>query len=75
MVLSRPLFDAVMVAIARMRGQWPVLNDSGAARAAMDVIKSPAAETYELLVARANTAQSIKDRIQLVRNTLAATIQ
>lgn len=75
MVLSRPLFDAVTVAIARMRDQWPVLSDSVAARAAMDAIKNPAADSYELLVARANTAQSIKDRIKLVRDTLAATIQ
>lgn len=75
MVLSRPLFDAVMVAIARMKEQWAVLQDSEAARAAIDAIKNPKAETYELLVARANTAQAIKDRIQLVMNTLTATIQ
>lgn len=75
MVLSRPLFDAVMVAIARMKEQWAVLQDSQAAMAGMDAIKHPEAGTYELLVARANTAQSIKDRIELVMNTLTATIQ
>jgi hypothetical protein len=75
MVLSRPLFDAVMVAIARMKEQWVALQDPAAATAAMNVVKNPASGTYELLVARANTAQAIKDRIQLVRDTLTATIQ
>lgn len=75
MILSRPLFDAVMVAIARMKEQWASLQDPDAAKEAMDAIKSPEAETYELLVARANTAQAIKDRIQLVIETLAATIR
>lgn len=73
MVLSRPLFDAVMVAIARMKKQWAALQDSEAAIAAMDKIKNPNAKSYELLVARANTAQAIKDRIQRVMNTLAVT--
>ena len=75
MVLSRPLFDAVMVAIAQMKERWESLNDPEAARAAMDVLKNPEANDYELLVARANTAQAIKDRIQLVRNTIAASLQ
>lgn len=74
MVLSRPLFDAVMVAIARMQGQWAQLQDSEAVRAAMNAIKNPDMENYELLVGRANTAQAIKDRIHLVRNTLTATL-
>lgn len=74
-VLSRPLFDAVMVAIARMRAQWGALQNVDAARTAMDGIKDPASQTYELLVARANTAAAIKQRIKLVRDTLTATIQ
>lgn len=74
MVLSRPLFDAVMVALARMEEQWPRLRDSTAAREAMASIKKPKAKTYELMIARANTAQAIKDRINLVMNTLANTI-
>lgn len=75
MILSRPLFDAVMVALARMKAQWPALQNPEAARTAMDAIKNPASATYELLVGRANTAQAIKDRIELVGRALTATIQ
>jgi len=74
MVLSRPLFDAVMVALARLRDQWPALQDAAAATEAMNVIKTPPSASYELLVGRANTAQAIKDRIRLVGDTLAATV-
>ena len=75
MILSRPLFDAVMVALARMEERWPHLVNAEASRDAMDVIKDPASASYELLVGRANTANAIKERIQLVGDTLAATIQ
>lgn len=75
MILSRPLFDAVMVAIARMEGRWPDLMDAEASQGAMNAIKDPASASYDLLVGRANTAQAIKDRIWLVGDTLAATIQ
>lgn len=75
MILSRPLFDAVMVAIARLEESWAQLKEVEEIRKAMEVIKKPTAATYDLLVARANTAQSIKDRINLVKNTLASTIK
>jgi hypothetical protein len=75
MTLSRPLFDAVMVAIARLEVQWPSLTNAEAGQDAMDAIKNPASSTYDLLVGRANTAQAIKDRIRLVGDALAATIR
>jgi hypothetical protein len=74
MILSRPLYDAVMVALARMRDQWGVLLDSDAAINAMDQLKQPEAASYELLVARANTAAAIRERIQLVRGALTAVV-
>ena len=64
-----------MVALARLREQWASLDNPAGAIAAMDQIKQPNAISYELLVARANTAAAIKDRIQLVTDTLSAVVQ
>lgn len=70
-LLSRPLYDAQMVALFRLRDRRDeILAKSGAIAAAVSALASPNATTYDLIVGRGNTAALIKDRITLVQNTI-----
>lgn len=68
--ISRPLFDAVMVALDELRDKDKNIL---AARAAIQEGLAEALQTedkYQILVGRPNTAQAIKDRIDLVKNII-----
>jgi hypothetical protein len=72
--LSRPIFDAVMVALDEL---W---DKSEQIRAAAPRIKTSLAQaltedkSYAILVGRPNTAQAIKDRIDAVKNLILETL-
>jgi Protein of unknown function DUF262 len=68
---SRPLYDAVMISMYNLReqaGQIKVKSEH--IRQRITEMTTPEAPEYEALVGRANTAQSIKDRIKLVTDEI-----
>ncbi len=73
--VSRPLFDAVMVALDDL---WSQANELKSARAeinkSLDQALLPTNASYEILVGRPNTAQAIKDRIDKVKELIAASL-
>ena len=73
--LSAPLYDAVMVALDRLWERRAALKSrprkvAGSLRAA---IQKP--KTYELVVARANTASATRGRIAAVERVLKAAVK
>jgi hypothetical protein len=72
--ISRPLFDAVMVALDEM---WDKADRIRAARAKIGSGLDEALlkeEPYEILVGRPNTAQAIKDRIDAVKQLISSAL-
>jgi Protein of unknown function DUF262 len=65
--LSRPLFDAEMIAVDRhMDNKAKIIARKSEIAAAVARIAQPKSTNYPLMVGRANTADSIKKRIDLV---------
>jgi hypothetical protein len=69
-VRSKPLFDAIMVAIARGKSKWDQLYDPKDARENVDALLKPNSDAYETVVGRANTANAIKKRITALSSAL-----
>lgn len=73
--LSRPMYDAVMVALHETEDKWPnLIENKDAAKDAVIALSKPEAETYDLMVGRGNTASVIKDRIALVKKALVSAL-
>lgn len=69
--LSRPLYDAEMVALFRLRERRDeILENSSQIAAAVLALASPDSKNYDLMVGRGNTAALIKERISLVQDTI-----
>jgi hypothetical protein len=67
-ILSRPLFDAEMVAIHLLQDRHEeILRKKEQIKEAILGLAAPASNDYELMVGRANTATAIKDRILAVK--------
>lgn len=74
-LLSRPLYDAQMVATEMLANRIPELvANRDKVRAAVHALAKPGSESYDLIVGRANTAGAIKDRIDAVRATMLEAI-
>lgn len=73
--LSKPLYDAQMVAFYRLRehGQR-IMDASVAVRDALRELSVVGSRDYELMVGRANTAATIKERIEKVEEVVQDTI-
>jgi len=66
-ILSRPLYDAQMVAMELLADRIDDLVEYRAdVRAAVHNLARPGSDTYDLIVGRANTAAAIKERIDAV---------
>lgn len=73
--LSKPLYDAQMVAFYRLREDGQRIMDASAAvRDALRELSVVGSEDYELMVGRANTAATIKERIERVEEVVQGTI-
>lgn len=73
--LSRPLYDAEMIAIDALAGQKAALIASaGAISASIAGLTKPESDAYDLIVGRANTAGALIKRIDKVKETVAAAI-
>lgn len=73
--LSRPLFDAEMIAFDRNLAHAETLIEKRAEIVVcIQQITHPNSEHYPLIVGRANTADAIKKRIDLVANIVLETI-
>lgn len=71
--LSRPLYDAEMVALYRLRDRRDeVLARAPQVAKAVMELAAPASPKYDLIVGRGNTAALIKERIALVEETIAS---
>ena len=71
--LSRPLYDAEMVAIFRLRDRRDeILAKSAKIAPAVLALAFPSSNNYDLMVGRGNTAALIKDRISLVQETITS---
>ena len=73
--LSRPLFDGEMIALDRLADRAEQIEAS--AKKVKDAVISlaqPSTAAYELIVARANTAAAIKDRIDAVENAIVGAL-
>lgn len=71
--LSRPLYDAEMVAIYRLRDRRDeMLGKADAIAAAVLALAKPNSDKYDLMVGRGNTAALIRDRISLVQETIVS---
>lgn len=69
--LSRPFYDAEMVALYRLRDRQDEILDKGAEIAtAVLALASPDSDKYDLMVGRGNTAALIRDRISVVQDTI-----
>ncbi len=69
--LSRPLFDAEMVAMHLHRDRKEEITErSDAIKEEVLRLARPHAATYDLIVGRANTSASIKERIEAVSATI-----
>lgn len=74
-VLSRPLYDAQMVAIDELADLGPTMRAHAAQIArAVQALTNPGTEAYDLVVGRANTASAILQRIDRVRETISSAI-
>ena len=71
--LSRPLYDAEMVALHRLRDRRNEMLVKGAEiSTAVHALAKPDSARYDLMVGRGNTAALIKERISLVQETVAS---
>lgn len=69
--LSRPLYDAEMVAIYRLRDRrGEILAKAGVIATAVLALAAPDSDKYDLMVGRGNTAALIKERIALVQEVI-----
>ncbi|MDB5414669.1 MAG: hypothetical protein JWR10_3004 [Rubritepida sp.] len=65
--ISRPLFDAEMVAVFNLRShEKKLLTSRKDIRRKIHMMIMPNTETYELMVGRGNTANAIRERIESV---------
>lgn len=73
---SRPLYDAVMVALFLMKHEKETIEDdaAGEIRNRVYALTKPDHEKYETLVGRANTASSIQERIKLIKGEIEASL-
>lgn len=70
--VSAAVYDASMVAANQLAPQWAdIINNRQAVLDRMNESNSDAIK-YEVLVGRANTAESVRDRINLMRSILTA---
>lgn len=68
---SRPLYDAEMIALFRLRQHRTAIEQhKDAIRESVLNLAAPDKETYELMVGRGNTAATIRDRIETVENVI-----
>ncbi len=73
--LSRPLYDAEMIALYNLREHHALLLENRAAiRAAVLRLAEPGTDNYELMVGRGNTANAIRDRIAKVEEVVRGII-
>lgn len=73
--LSRPVFDAQMVAMHQLAARREeILRNRAQIADAVDALAKPAAASYELMVGRGNTAETIRRRIDLVRGAIEGAI-
>ncbi|UIK04768.1 DUF262 domain-containing protein [Neorhizobium galegae] len=69
--ISRPLYDAEMVAVFKLKAHRAEMISSGPAiQARLLEMTTPNAPTYDLMVGRGNTAISIRDRIAAVETAI-----
>ena len=74
-VLSRPLYDAEMIAIDNLIDRKEDMIACAAKIAdAITALATPESETYDLIVGRANTSATLLQRIDKVQAVIAATI-
>lgn len=69
--LSRPLYDAEMIALFRLRERRQAIAQNGKAiRQAVLSLADSKADTYDLMVGRGNTANAIRNRIAKVEEVI-----
>lgn len=69
--LSRPVYDAQIVAMHLLAGRRAeILANREAIATAVDALARPGSASYELMVGRGNTAETIRRRIDLVRGAV-----
>ena len=72
---SRPLFDALMIAVDRLWGDKELLVAKSAALQKQLVVRLKRPKSYSLIVGRPNTADAVKKRISLVENAFKSAVQ
>jgi hypothetical protein len=73
--LSRPLYDAEMVALYRLRDKRDAIVEKAAEISkAVLALAMPDSPSYDLIVGRGNTAALVKERISLVYETINSTL-
>lgn len=69
--VSIPLYDAVMVAFDRLREKRSaILRNKAAVRRAIDATVTKGKDAKELFTGKANTAQSIRDRLDMMERAV-----
>ncbi len=73
--LSKPLYDAQIIALFRLQSRASdILASAPAIKNAVMNLARPNSDTYELMVGRGNTAGTIRDRIARVQNAIEGAI-
>ena len=74
--LSRPFFDAQMIVMHHFADHRTVLvRNAKTITESAQRLATPACDTYELMVGRANTAEAVKSRINAVREAVFEAIR
>lgn len=74
-LLSKPLFDAVMISLSQLKGDQERLKENAnAVQTALEIRLADAAQ-YEVLVGRGNTADHITRRIEMLTDAFGAVVQ
>ncbi|MBD9717605.1 MULTISPECIES: DUF262 domain-containing protein [Raoultella] len=69
--LSRPLYDAQMIGMyLNIDNKEKIIENAQQIREGMSLLTKPDGDSYDLMVGRANTSQSVKERIYRVSNMI-----
>lgn len=73
--LSKPFFDAQMIAMfLNLKDEHKIIENAKIIKDRTKALAIPGSESYELIVGKANTSSSIKDRIQIISNVISEVV-
>lgn len=73
--MSKPFFDAQMIAMfLNLENEHKIIENAKIIKARTKELAIPGSKSYELIVGKANTSSSIKDRIQIISDVITEVV-